>query len=366
MQKYNKIAFIVKISPSSSQSSRWMGLLNSFRPLAMLLFLIPGFGCNSKPKETIVSPPYFTINGTELKVDVVGIPNSLNNDVYQAVVDTSINFKGPMAVSPEMNQWIIDGKVIESGKDHFTYTFELPGLYQVKHCHGTDNCATRFVYVKEPVVIQEAPVYIQEIQSPIQKEKTSPRNQIINEDRRRIATSPKPKDPASKPSTPSEQLNPSGPSTTQGKRTSKPPAVYKSSMITGLPSSNYKSDCASWVETASIKLAVKDWCELHSASVYGNSAGQIRITLSDGKNYNESMIVTLNPGKTNFSFAGLDAELQPGAEYTLKISTLSDKKSEKPKIGNISNCGPGSGNASSVISIDYGSDTVLFDLKYKY
>ncbi|MEP6794902.1 MAG: hypothetical protein ABJB16_11290 [Saprospiraceae bacterium] len=369
MQKNNKNIFKEEISMNNNQSSYWMRVLNISILLIGLILLIGGMGCNSKPKETEVVPPYFTINGTELKVDVVGIPkDSLNKDIYQAVVNTAVNFEGPAAVSPDVNQWIVDGKVIKSGKNQFTYTFELPGLYQVKHCHGTEICATRFVNVTAPVVFSEEEEHAEKIQPPIPKEKVNHLNQIKEEEKVRVEIPSKQKEPTTNPTpkAPNELIDPAGQSSSEVARASKPPEVYKSSMITGLPSSSYKSDCASWVETASIRLVIKDWCELHSAAVYGSGSGKLKIQLTNGNKVNETMIVTLNPGKTNFSFAGLDAELQPGMEYTLRITTMSDGKGDKPKIGNISKCGSANGSTSSVLSIDYGSNLTLFDLKYKY
>ena len=121
------------------------------------------------------------------------------------------------------------------------------------------------------------------------------------------------------------------------------------------------------MESTSIRISVKDWCELHSASVIGNEAGKLMIELTDGDSLRQSMVVTLNPGKTNFSFAAMgDAVLQPGKEYTIKIRTQKTNAEKIPKIGNISKCATGESMKTSALSILYGSEFTLFDLKIKY
>src|SRR5687767_1284489 len=121
------------------------------------------FSCNTKVKVEETATQYFTINGKELMSDVTGIPDSLDPDVFQASANEPITFHGDLAAFPDDNQWYIDGNLIEKGKNQFEYSFEFPGLYQIKHCHGAENCATRYLYVRKPGQLVEEPLEIENV-----------------------------------------------------------------------------------------------------------------------------------------------------------------------------------------------------------
>ena len=340
-----------------------------------LCFLL--LGCNAKPETKEEITPFFTINGDSLIRDVVGIPDTLDTDVYRAQSGASLIFKGSFSESPNEDSWVVDGIEQERGKNQFTFAFEFPGIYQVKHCFGNDVCATRFVFVPHPVDTQSAPkaeeVIIPQDVAPLPSQKINKKSIGFRSDPVVVPpeSSGKPHPDPGNHSSGSEAggVQPTAPNKTDSgsqKASTDPPASFKSTSIAGLPASAYKTDCALWTDNSVIKLRPDDWCELHSAVVFGNAPGKLRITLTDGRKVNESMTVTLNAGKTSFSFAGLEALLQPGVEYTLKISTLEVDKNQRPKIGNASSCSPGSTKSSPVLAVNYGADYSLFDLKYKY
>jgi len=276
-----------------------------------------------------------------------------------------VKFEDPVAVSPDINQWMVDGKVIDTGSNVFAYTFNMPGLYQVKHCHGQTNCATRYVYVRNPIPAAEEMPMTHEI-PPI----TNTGNGTAVQELRKSKKEPKEMrpDPIMPPVPPPTKTPEERPVDKPiNKQIGKPPENFKNTAITGLSSGSYKTDCVNWVESTSVQISVNDWCELYSASVIGDGAGKLMIELTDGDSFRQSMVVTLNPGKTNFSFAAMgEAVLQPGREYTLRIRTQKANAEKIPKIGNISKCTAGEGIKTSALSILYGSELTLFDLKIKY
>lgn len=335
-------------------------------------------GCNSKPEIKEEITPFFTINGDSLNRDMVGIPDSLDLGVYRAQSGVPLIFKGSFSESPNEDYWVVDGIERERGKNQLTFTFEFPGMYQVKHCMGSSKCATRFVFVPHDEV-EESPQLMKE--SPLSQEPEVPtsspgikKSPVMANGGSGIIAPKSPVKPnpdsnggRSEPKTGDDQDKLPVDNTPVPKKTSpNPPDSFKNSAVSGIASSLYKTDCALWTDNSVIKLRPDDWCELHSAVVFGNAPGKLRITLTDGKKVNESMTVTLNAGKTSFSFAGLEALLQPGVEYTLKISTLEVDKNQRPKIGNASSCSPGNAKGAPVLAVNYGADYSLFDLKYKY
>lgn len=335
-------------------------------------------GCNSKPQDKEELTPFFTINGDSLNRDVVGIPDSLDANVYRAQSGAPLMFKGSFSESPNENFWLVDGIERERGKNQFTFAFEIPGMYQVKHCFRNDLCATRFVFVPHPVDTLSVQIDEEEVNIPQQVVPPLSQNNNSKTPRVRGGSVVAPPGSSGKPNPGSgnhssgpktDDVQPAAPGTTESgskKVSSDPPASFKNTAIGGQAASVYKADCALWTDNTIIKLKPEDWCELHSAIVFGNAPGKLKITLTDGKKVNESMTVTLNAGKTNFSFAGMEALLKPGVEYTLKISTLEVDKNQRSKIGNASACSIGNAKEASVLAVNYGEDYSLFDLKYKY
>jgi hypothetical protein len=347
----NKIVIII---PLNSLLMNWRTRYG-YGDMYIFLFMISAFiSCNQKPREGEKTSPYFKINGVSLERDFSNIPDSLDNEVYKINLNIPVNFDGPQAVSPDENKWYIDGILIEKGKTTFEHQFEYPGVYQIKHCHGLTDCAIRYVFVPHPVSIIEEPAAIVEaVQA----------TEIIDYE------PPKPKKEKKKsqelvptvPVTP-EELN--EPAKVDPKPVMQPPKSFKNTLITGFSSETYKSDCVKWVESGSVKLKPKEFCLLHSAVIYSNAKGKVRITLTDGVEYNESMSVVLTAGKTQFAFSDLIPVLFPDRIYTLTINTLVGTDSVKPKIGNIASCSA-SPKITPLLLIDYLGNEVLFDINYR-
>lgn len=319
-------------------------------------------GCNAKPKEEIKITQFFTIDGTELNIDVTGIPDSLDKDVYQTEVNKSVRFQGPAAIAPDIDIWYIDGNEIAKGKGQFERIFDLPGLYQVRHCHGLYNCATRYVYVRNaaPAAKEVSMVYEENpTPEPVDRSPVRGPKKPKNEPR---AIQPEPVMPPASPQTekpvekPIEKL--------VSKPVGKPPESFKNSAITGLSSGSFRTDCAKWVESASIKLKPREFCLLNTAVIYGSGPGKVKINLSDGEGYNESMSVLLTEGRTQFAFTDLIPVLYPDRIYTLTISTISGSEGVKPKFANVTSCSV-SPKTTSALAVEYGSNSVLFDINYK-
>lgn len=336
-----------------------MGMSSRAFGLLLISVLI---GCNAKPKEEVKPTQFFTINGTELNTDVVGIPDSLDKDVYQAEVNKTIRFQGPPAIAPDINLWYIDGNEIVKGSGQFEHIFDLPGLYQVRHCHGLYYCATRYVYVRNPVpVVEEVPEVYEEkpIPEPVNrtptKEPKKQRNEprAIKQEYLMPPVPPQAEKPIEKPV--EKPVN---------KPVGKPPENFKNSASTGLSSGSYKSDCAKWVESASIKFKPREFCLLNTAVIYGSGPGKVRITLSDGGDYSESISILLTQGRTQFAFSDLIPVLYPDRVYTLTITTISGTDDVKPKFANVSTCNV-SPKTTSAMAVEYGSNSVLFDINYK-
>ena len=333
-----------------NQSIHWYGdILRDLYLFLMLLFLHALSGCNSKP---VVSRPinsYFSINGNLLNTDVSVLQDSI--DKYAVVVNVmdSVSFEGKRSASPDKELWYLDGKLIEQGKSKFKYSFEVPGFYQIKHCLGLYDCVTRYIGVQEVLPFVEA------VPEPVE---------IVNEKQPKAAKGPRsgaggnPKPPVVDTSRTPPPPPPTPPPVV------KPPESFKNSAITGLSSGSYKADCAKWVESASIKLKPKEFCLLHTAVLYSNSRGKVRINLTDGGDYNESMSIVVTEGRTQFAFSDLIPVLYPDRVYTLTISSVAGTDGLKPKIANISSCNV-SPKATSALAVEYGSNSVLFDINYK-
>ncbi|MGB3081228.1 MAG: hypothetical protein WBB31_19250, partial [Saprospiraceae bacterium] len=135
MRKHLLISLSSKERDNIRNLDGWYKIKTSLNLFLALIILLIFIHCSSKPMETKTVSQFFTINVSELNHDFNSIPDTMDKDVYQAEVNSSISFKGLSAIPSEEDQWIIDGKVIEKGKDHFEYQFDMPGLYQIKHCH---------------------------------------------------------------------------------------------------------------------------------------------------------------------------------------------------------------------------------------
>ncbi len=323
-------------------------MLRDLNLFLMLCFLLALISCNSKP---VVSRPinsYFSINGSLLNTDVSVIQDSI--DKYADVVNVmdSVSFEGKLSATPDKDLWYVDGKLIEKGKARFKYQFGVPGYYQIKHCLGLVDCATRYINV------QEVLPFVEEVPEPLE---------IVSED------APKgPKGPRSgaggKPNPPVVDTSRPPPPPPLPPPIVKPPESFKNSAITGLSSGSYKTDCAKWVESASIKLKPKEFCLLHTAVLYCSAKGKVRINLTDGGGYNESMSIVVTERSTQFAFSDLIPVLYPDRVYTLTISGVAGTDGDKPKIANISACNV-SPKTNSTLSVEYGSNSVLFDINYK-
>ncbi len=317
--------------------------------LFLLAFLLQALmSCNSKPIESKTTNSYFSIDGTLLKTDVSALQDSI--DKYAVVVNVmdSVYFEGKPSASPDIDLWYLDGKLIEKGKAKFKLAFEVPGYYQIKHCLGLYDCATRYINV------QGVLPFVEEVPEPLE---------IVSEDAPKGPKVPrsgaggKPNPPVVDTSRPPRPPPPPPPIV-------KPPESFKNTVITGLASGSYKADCAKWVESASIKLKPKEFCLLHTAVLYSNSRGKVRINLTDGGDYNESMSIVVTEGRTQFAFSDLIPVLYPDRVYTLTISGVAGSDGEKPKIANISSCNV-SPKTTLALAVEYGTNSVLFDINYK-
>lgn len=355
MRNYLHISLTGEKKENIRNKVEWHSINTSLNLLMWIFMLLAFIRCNPKPKETETVSQYFTINGTEFNHDFSGIPDAQDNDVIKVGVDSILKFQGPAATPPEENQWVIDGRVMEKGKDHFEYSFEVPGLYQVKHCHGLYNCAIRYILVKEPEpLVEKTPITSKEVKI-IPPARIAIAKQKTNEDKVSAQIHEK---------APDIKVTPSEPDPPKVIHPLIPPETYKNIVTTGLSAVSFNADCAKWIETGSIKLKPKEFCLLHSASMFGNGPGVVTITLADGEGYNQSMRIILTEGKTQFTFTELLPVLYPGKVYTLTFSTIGGDTNNKPKIANISSCSA-KAKTTPALQIEYGSNDVLFDIIYK-
>ncbi len=313
----------------------------------MLCFLLVLMSCNSKPVVSLPTNSYFSINGNLLSTDISVLQDSIDKYAVVVNVTDSVSFEGRSSASPDMDLWYLDGKLIEQGKSKFKYSFEVPGFYQIKHCLGLYDCAIRYVSVQETLTVVET------VQDQVE---------IVSEDPPEVKKGPRPGN-GGKPPTPGVDTT-SSPPPPPPPPIVKPPESFKNSGITGFSSGSYKTDCAKWVESASIKLKPKEFCLLHTAVLYSNSRGKVRINLTDGGDYNESMSIVVTEGRTQFAFSDLIPVLYPDRVYTLTISGVAGSDGEKPKIANISSCNV-SPKTTLALAVEYGTNSVLFDINYK-
>ena len=115
-------------------------------------------------------------------------------------------------------------------------------------------------------------------------------------------------------------------------------------------------------ETTEIVIKPKATMEIRSLKAYGNSAGEMTVTLksSDGK-LNESFKNAIIPGPFNIGFSDLGVILEAGKTYTVSVTPEGGAK-----IENSSHCSP-KPKVDSRLGITYKNGVyALFDLKYCY
>jgi len=310
----------------------------------------------------------FTINGKSVPSGYVGIPASDNEDVYQTKVGDTIRLLDENVGIAYKRTWIIGDKVHPS-TSAVCRPYLAAGLHKIQLCEGGNvNCVFKYIHVSGPTIADVTYTYTNsEAEEHREQGTTSIESEVTQ--REKEPQAPNVSSNETKKPEPTKNIDPVPEK--KPKEASKPPerkstiADYNSpGAKVGLAGSNYNSSCAEWVESGKITFKVKKALVIDEAWVYGESQGRMVVTLSDDKGGKESTQKLVLAGRTQLKFIDLEPELFPGRTYTLTFYSKEENGS-KAKLGNIKSCASISRQASNRdIEIIYGSDCLLFDLKY--